>query len=179
MIPGQTNHSQTGVSRFLTLGGKIELSPLFLLQRTITSVSSPDRTDSKTSNLADTVIKCGAQLLSAQKPMKRQGWWKGKLALFWMLATWWGRGTCQRLTPTTWQPVGKSFYRWREGAPCRNDTVSGDDHLEIGHQWSDQFLLDHFKYSKSLVPGSDCSHFFEANSQNCCSLCHGYSLIII
>ena len=45
------------------------------------------------------------------------------------------------------QLVGKSFYRLREEATCRNSTVSSDSHLEIGHQWSDQYHLDCFKYS--------------------------------
>ena len=34
-------------------------------------------------------------------------------------------------TPTR-QSVGKSFYRWREGAPYRNGKNS-DSHLKIGH----------------------------------------------
>ena len=37
-----------------------------------------------------------------------------------------------------------SFYRQREGATCRNHTVSSDSHLEIGHQWSNQSHLDCF-----------------------------------
>ena len=35
------------------------------------------------------------------------------------------------------------------------------------------------KYSQSSVPGSVCSHFLEASSQTCGSLCHGYSLVIM
>ena len=31
---------------------------------------------------------CGVRLLTAQKPVNRPGWWKGKFALFQMLATW-------------------------------------------------------------------------------------------
>ena len=34
-----------------------------------------------------TLLKAGVWLLATQKPMKRQGWWKAKFALFWMLAT--------------------------------------------------------------------------------------------
>ena len=30
---------------------------------------------------------CGVRLLTAQKPVNRPGWWKGKFALFQMLAT--------------------------------------------------------------------------------------------
>ena len=33
------------------------------------------------------VTASGVQLLTAQKPINRQGWWKGKFALFWMPAT--------------------------------------------------------------------------------------------
>ena len=50
-------------------------------------------------------------------------------------------------TPPNRQPVGKSFYRRREGATCRNSTVSSGRHLETGHRWSDQHHLDCFKYS--------------------------------
>ena len=71
----------------------------------------------------------------------------------------WGGGwtPVQRPTPSRWQSGGKNFYRQREGAPCRNSTVSPDNHLEIGHRWCDQHHLDCFKYSQSSVPGSVCS----------------------
>ena len=46
----------------------------------------------------------------------------------------------------------QSFYRQREGATCRNSTVSSDSHLEIGHRWSDQGHLDCFRYSYSSLP---------------------------
>ena len=42
---------------------------------------------------------------------------------------------------------GKGFHRQREGATCRNSTVSSDGHLEIGLQWSDQQHLDCIRYS--------------------------------
>ena len=57
-------------------------------------------------------------LLTAQNLIKRQGWWKGKFVLLWMLATgvgWWGCLSKGQLPPTDGQPVGKSFYRWRGG----------------------------------------------------------------
>ena len=38
--------------------------------------------------LCDSIIESGIRLPSAQKPLKRQGCWKGKFALFWMLVTW-------------------------------------------------------------------------------------------
>ena len=40
----------------------------------------------------------------------------------------------QRPTPPYTLAIrGKSFYRWREEATCKNGTVSFDSHLEIGH----------------------------------------------
>ena len=68
----------------------------------------------------------------------------------------------QWLTPPTSYPrqlMSYSFYRWREGATCRNSTVSSDSHLQTGPQWSDQHHLDCFKYSYSSVPESVCFHF--------------------
>ena len=84
------------------------------------------------------VIKSGVRLLTTLKPIKRQGWWKGKFALFKRLATRAGGGgqgwtRVQRPPPPHWQSMGKSFYRWREGATRRNGTGSSDRHLETGH----------------------------------------------
>ena len=67
------------------------------------------------------VTKSGIRLLATQKPIKRQGWWKGKFALFWMPATSREGGLLskgQLLLPR--QSMGKSCYRWREGATCRD-----------------------------------------------------------
>ena len=76
---------------------------------------------------------------------------KAKDALFWRLATGGGVGgqmPVQRPTsPAPRQSGSKSFYRQREGATGRNNTVSSDSHLEIGHRWSDQRHLDCFRYS--------------------------------
>ena len=93
------------------------------------------------------LLKVGVWLLATQK----QGWWKGKFGLFWMLAIGVGgsANSCPKanpLQPPGWQSVGKSFYRQREKDPCRNSTVSCDSHLEIGHQCSEQRFLDCFKY---------------------------------
>ena len=35
----------------------------------------------------DTVAESGVWLLAAQNLVKKQGWWEGKCALFWMPAT--------------------------------------------------------------------------------------------
>ena len=80
-----------------------------------------------------------------------QSWWKGKFALFWRLATgggWWEGGLVSkgRFLHRS-QSGGKSFYRRREGASCRDSTVGSDGHLEIGHWCSDQRHLGCFKYS--------------------------------
>ena len=80
--------------------------------------------------------------------------------------------------PHNWQSVGKNFYRQREGAMCRNSTVSSDSHLETDHQWSDQSHLDCFKYNQSSIPDLICSRFREASSRNCGSFFYGYSLVI-
>ena len=69
------------------------------------------------------------------------------------------------------------FYRQGEGDA--ETAVWSDGHHEIGDQWSDQYHLDCFKYSLSLVLGSVCSHFLEAISKNCGSGCRGYSLVIM
>ena len=84
------------------------------------------------------------QLLAAQKPIKRQGWGKGKFALFQRPATrgWGVRFTSQGQLPfpPPCQSVGKSFYRGREEATCRNSTVSSDRRLETGRLWFDDGL---------------------------------------
>ena len=96
----------------------------------------------------------GIRLLATQKPTKRPGWWERKLALFWIPATgagggYRGGGVCLsrgQLPAAYIQPVGRSFYRLREVAICRNSTVSSNSHREIGHQWIGQRHLDCFKY---------------------------------
>ena len=79
----------------------------------------------------------------------KQARWKGKFALFRMLATGVGEDRCLSKggSPSTDNQRGKSFYRLREGATCRNSTVCSYDHLQVGHWWSDQLHLDCFKYS--------------------------------
>ena len=58
---------------------------------------------------------------------------------------------CPKASSPISQSVGKKFYRWREGATCRNSSVSSDRHLEVGHPWSDQHHLG--------CLGSVCFHF--------------------
>ena len=132
------------------------------------------------------MLQKGIQLLAALKSVKRQGWWKGKFALFRMLTTERGRGArsspkagipCPPAPPE--QPLGKSFNRPTDRTTCRNSKVSSTVTLKLVMLWSDQCHLDYFKYSSPLVLGSVCSHFFKASSQNCSTLCHGYGLVIM
>ena len=101
-----------------------------------------------------------------------------KPALFWM-PDWMGRvGVC----PKSYCPLltirGQELFRLREGATCRNSTVSSDSHPETGHRWLDQHHLG-FTYSQASVPWLVCSHFLEASPRNCSSSCLGYSLLIL
>ena len=58
---------------------------------------------------------------------------------------------CPKASSPISQSVGKKFYRGREGATCRNSSVSSDRLLEVGHPWSDQHHLG--------CLGSVCFHF--------------------
>ena len=113
---------------------------------------------------------CGVRLLAAPKP----SWWKGK---FISDSSHWGRGWWVDIGPEVdsphWQPVGKSFYRQKEGAACRKSRVSSHSHLQIGHQWSDQHHLGCFRYSSRscLFP------FLWGQFWNCGSLCHGHHIV--
>ena len=83
--------------------------------------------------MLELLLNVGLWPLMALKPIKGQSWWKGRFAIFCSLATSAGGQTLvQRPIPLT-GGQGKSFYRLREGATCRNSTVSADSHLEIGH----------------------------------------------
>lgn len=61
--------------------------------------------------------KSEVRLLASLKPIKRQAWWKVCFIL--EAGKWWlevgGRTPVQRSAPLPGQPVGKSFYRHREG----------------------------------------------------------------
>ena len=46
-----------------------------------------------------------------------------------------------------WHSGGKSLYRLRKGARCRNSTGNPDSRLEVGRHWSDQRHLGCFRYS--------------------------------
>ena len=65
------------------------------------------------------------------------------------------------------------------GATCRAAQSAPTLILKLVLQWSDQGHLDYFQCSESLVTGLVFSHFLEAGSWNCGSLCHGDSLVIM
>ena len=59
---------------------------------------------------------CGVWLLIAQRPINRTGWWKGKFALFQMLAT-------PQLGGGGWQTFVQRLIPPPQGAACRNSTA--------------------------------------------------------
>ena len=93
----------------------------------------------------------GIQLLAAQKPINRPGWWEGKFALFQMLTT---QGEGGHLSKGWLPPLplatsgartiidrsgggGRVVTGWGEGLHAQTAVIS-DSHLQTGHQWSDQ-----------------------------------------
>lgn len=104
----------------------------------------------------------------------------GKFALFqcWQLRRE-GRHLPKGQLPYTGSQWDKSFHGQKEEATRRNSMVVFDSHLQFGHQWSNQCHLGCFRYSQSSVPGWVYFHLFEASSQNCGSLCHGYCLALM
>ena len=106
---------------------------------------------------SDHVTKSGVWLLTTQKPIKSQGWCKGKFALFWMPTTREGAGrhlAKGQLPHHHLQSVGKSFYRQRA---LHAETAQSALDLESGHRWSDQCHLDRLQltFSSRVV----CFHF--------------------
>ena len=94
----------------------------------------------------------------------------------------WGLGegeVCGSRLLSRGQPGGKSFYRCREGLCAERAQAALTVILKLVTWSSDKHHLDCFKYSYSSVPELVCSHFSEASSWNCGSLCHGYSLVIM
>ena len=84
----------------------------------------------------------GVQLLAAQKPINKSGWWKGKIAIIQKPAT--GGGSGERVAdifPPTPATSGARAFIDRDvgvrGSTCRKITVSPNGYLQIGHQWSD------------------------------------------
>ena len=62
------------------------------------------------------VSKSRIRLLAAQKLLKRPGWWKGKFALFWMLAARDGRAdACPEVVCTTLTISGKELLEVEGG----------------------------------------------------------------
>ena len=65
-----------------------------------------------------------------------------------------------------WCSLGKSSYRWKEGANAVMAPSALPIILKLVLRWSGQVYL-----SSVPVPGSTCSHFFDASSQSCGGLC--------
>ena len=114
------------------------------------------------------VTKSGVWMLTTQKPIKRQSWWKRKFALLWMLAMAievGGTNSCPNAdSPTHWQSVGKRFYRGEKEATCRNTIINSEKSSWNWSSmvWTGSSWLGCCKHSSSSVPGLICSHFYEA-----------------
>ena len=108
----------------------------------------------KHKTICNTVTESGVRQLATQKPIKRQGWWKGKFALFWMPTNWWGgaRGGAGggRLLSKARPPPDNQWARAfiGEGRGLLAETVQSalPVILKLVVWWSDQHHLDCFKY---------------------------------
>ena len=95
------------------------------------------------------VTESGVPRLAVSEASKEVGPVERKFALLQRPASggaWKGR----RLSKSQFPPLtisGQDLLQTREGAPCRNSTVSADGRLEIGHRWSDHHHLGCFRYS--------------------------------
>ena len=110
-------------------------------------------------------------LLPTQKPVKRQGWWKGKFILDASngkvgVGVRGGRTPCPQSNSAPLPTISEQELFLRKRDTCRNSTVISDSHLEISHWWSDQCHLGCFKHSYSSVPRPICFCFLEADSPN-------------
>lgn len=76
------------------------------------------------------------------------------------------------------QAGGKSFYRQSEGASCRRAESDLTVILKSVICGLTSIILV-ILGSQSSIPGSVCSHFFEASSQNCGGLYLGHGLFIM
>ena len=92
------------------------------------------------------------QLLAAQKPINKPGWWKGKFAIIQKPAT--GEGSGERVAdvcPPALATSGARAFIDRvvgvKGSTCRKSTVNYDGYLHTAHRWSDWHYLGGFRYS--------------------------------
>ena len=95
------------------------------------------------------VTESGVRLLAAQKPIKKQGWWKGKFALFWIPAT--GGGEGRRLSegwlPPTDSQWARAFIDRGRGLHAITAQSALTVILKLVMQRSDPNHLDCFQYS--------------------------------
>ena len=85
-------------------------------------------------------------LLATQKPIMRQGCWKGECALCWMPARRLGGTPVQRLTSPCPATGGKSYYRLSEGLHVETAQSALTVILKLLMRWSDQCHPDCFRY---------------------------------
>ena len=122
-------------------------------------------------------------MLATLKPVRRQGWWGGKFALFQMPETeggevedegWTSRHRVDSLTDNCWaRQIGRGRgYRQEQHSQLWQSSWAGP-------VVSDRRRLGRFQHRRSSGPGSVNSHFFEASSWNCGGLCAGYHLVIM
>ena len=122
-------------------------------------------------------------LLTAQKPINRPGWWKGK---FISNAGSWGRGRVADICPKADSPPpgnqrGKSSYRQSVGgglyAEIAQSSLTVIFKLVTGGVTS--VILVFLGAVNHQFQGLFFPHFSEANSENCGSSCPEYSLVIM
>ena len=94
--------------------------------------------------------KVGVWLLAALKPIKRQGWWKGKFALLQRLAIVGEGGLMSKgqLPPTDNQGA-RAFIGRGRGLHAETAQAALTVLLRLVMRWSDQHCLGCFKYSYS------------------------------
>ena len=104
--------------------------------------------------IAVTVTECGVWLLAAQKPIKRQGWWKGKFALFWRPTTggvdggWRVDSSPKAASPTPTASQGaRAFIGGGRGLHVETAQSALTVFLKLVMWWSDQCHLDCFKHN--------------------------------
>ena len=123
----------------------------------------------------------GVRLLATQKPRDKSGRWKRKFALFQMLATGVGgwQTSVQRPTfPQLASRVTRAFIDRRRGLLAE---IASQLWQSSSNWLSVVWPASSWLFKVQLIFSSRICLFtlLEASSQNCGSLCHGYSLVIM
>ena len=133
------------------------------------------------------VTESGVRLLATQKPIKRPGWWKGNC--FILDAGNRGMGRVDACPKADSTPTPTPTPRDNQWATAFIDRGRGP-HAETAQSALTvilklvicaliSVLLIVLSTVSLQVQGPFFPYFSEANSQNCGSLCHGYSLVIM